>query len=348
MKNIRKIASIVLTLALFISMSASGIFTVDTNAATVESWVKVTDWSTLQAGDQIVIVYDKNASDSACIVMNNTLNTDKSNHFMEPMDATISNGELNFNDNMGVVTLENGSTSNSFRLKVNGKYLSCSKDANAVTLVTATSNQTDWKFVNNSNKQRIQNVGYSERYLQYNASSPRFATYKTSSNMQDVDIYKYTVTNVGDMIDSNEEYIDLGVRSVVPDDKLYLRYYFSLGAKATGNVTEYGIEYWDHEPTLGTDEPSVLNTYGTANGSKYFCLGGLAPHEMLNVQYYRIYIIMDGTKYSSEVQSFSLQMYHDLAIQAGVMTEGDALDELVDAAIAYGTAAKNYRNSQAS
>jgi hypothetical protein len=29
------------------------------------------------------------------------------------------------------------------------------------------------------------------------------------------------------------------------------------------------------------------------------------------------------------------------------MTEGDALDELVDAAIAYGTAAKNYRDSQA-
>ena len=149
------------------------------------------------------------------------------------------------------------------------------------------------------------------------------------------------------MIDSKEEYIDLGVRSVVPDDKLYLRYYFSLGAKATGNVTEYGIEYWDHEPVLGTDEPSVLNAYGTANGSKYFCLGGLAPHEMLDVQYYRIYIIMDGTKYYSEVKSFSLQMYHDLAIQAGVMVEGDALDELVDAAIAYGTAAKNYRDSQA-
>ena len=290
MKNIRKIASIVLTLALFISMSASGIFTVDTNATTVESWVKVTDWSTLQAGDQIILVYDSNTNDSACITMKNTLNTSNSNNYMEHMDATISNGELNFNSNMAVITLTSGTNTGAFRLQVNGKYLSCSKDANAVTLVTSTSNQTDWKFVNN----RIQNVGNSARYLMYNASSPRFACYK--GTMQDVHIYKYTVTNVGDMIDSNEEYIDLGVRSVVPDDKLYLRYYFSLGAKATGNVTEYGIEYWDHEPTLGTDEPSVLNTYGTANGSKYFCLGGLAPHEMLNVQYYRIYIIMDGTK----------------------------------------------------
>jgi hypothetical protein len=238
---------------------------------------------------------------------------------------------------------------NTYYIKYNGMYL--------YSTAASTNRKLAWgdtaaEWVASNDSVGGINLTYNSVTLGSASAESRFLrTYKSESTLKyGVVFLKANVEVEGgeDVIDSKEEYIDLGVRSVVPDDKLYLRYYFSLGAKATGNVTEYGIEYWDHEPVLGTDEPSVLNTYGTANGSKYFCLGGLAPHEMLDVQYYRIYIIMDGTKYYSEVKSFSLQMYHDLAIQAGVMVEGDALDELVDAAIAYGTAAKNYRDSQAS
>ena len=348
MKNLCKIVSFILCLAMVMSLFVVGP-SAEVGAGT---YTLIDSIEELTAGTYKMAAYLTTGSGSLDLSANpyHLANGDVNSGDLVTTSYAYTNNVLtttSTDDAADIELIAVAGTTNTYYIKCNDQYLYSTESATNRKLAWGDT-ATEW-VASNYSKGGIALGSNGVTLGTANASSRFLRSYKTATTpAYGVVFFKANIEVEGgeDVIDSAEEYIDLGYRKVVPDDKLYLRYYFQLGAKATGTVTEYGIEYWDHEPALGTDEPSVLNTYGTdsTDGSTYFCLGGLAPHEMLDTQYYRIYIIMDGTKYYSEVKSFSLQMYHDLAIEGGVMTEGDALDELVDAAIAYGTAAKNYRN----
>lgn len=74
-----------------------------------------------------------------------------------------------------------------------GYYLTQTDDSNNVYVTNSVSSADKWTFSIVSGYFRLQSSSYSNRYLQHNASTNpnRFACYKTSSNQQDLEVYRF-------------------------------------------------------------------------------------------------------------------------------------------------------------
>ena len=116
---------------------------------------------------------------------------------------TVAAGELNkkyltmveFNPNREALTLEQKvvtlvKSGDNWLMKMDNKYLSYSGSSTDVSLSEETKEASQWTIsVDAKGNATIKNVGTPERLLQYNARSPRFACYKTSSNQFNPVIY---------------------------------------------------------------------------------------------------------------------------------------------------------------
>ena len=152
----------------------------------------------LKVGDYILLVSDKN-------VMTQQDGTIRGHATL----SSITDGKITI-DNDGdyqIVKLEEGSQSGSFALRVGNEYLEYHGKSNAVYTVSKTDAESleamSWylNFDAETNTFEIQNVGYADRSLQYNSSSPRFACY--TSNQQDPSIYKFVdVESIREFVDT--------------------------------------------------------------------------------------------------------------------------------------------------
>ena len=152
------------------------------------SFSLVTDASTLQAGDEVLIVYTAGAKALGA------LNT--SGNFRDPVDVSISNGSIATEGSATVLTLEAGSTIGTWAFKDGSNYLASQSTANNYlrTSTSITANSSWAVSITNDGLATIQAQAGDRKYLLYNPSQPRFTCYDSAdkSGMKKVSIYRRT------------------------------------------------------------------------------------------------------------------------------------------------------------
>ena len=99
---------------------------------------------------------------------------------------------------ISVLTLGGSAGAWTFYIASESKYLSLDSDANALgTDADATTSNSQWNISFNADNVVITNKAYDERFICYNSSSPRFATYKSSSRQNPIWLYKQVEQPVG-------------------------------------------------------------------------------------------------------------------------------------------------------
>ena len=131
-------------------------------------------------GDKIVLV--NAAGDSAMGAQN-----DKKR---EATLIVVTDKTASLNANVVIITLEKGTQEGTFALKVADGYLAYNGSGNSISTQETVDDAASWTITIVDGVVTIQNVGYAERFLQYNASNPRFVCYKASSNQEAPVIYK--------------------------------------------------------------------------------------------------------------------------------------------------------------
>ena len=149
------------------------------------AWTLVTDVSTLNAGDQIVIVATKS---------NFALSTTQNSNNRAQAAVTKDGNTVSFGDDVQIITLEAGKVADTFAFNVGNGYLyAASSSKNYLRTETTLSNNSSWTItITAEGVATIKAQGTNTRnWLRYNASNtpPIFSTY--SSGQADVSIYKY-------------------------------------------------------------------------------------------------------------------------------------------------------------
>lgn len=151
--------------------------TISQAAAVAKSWKKVTDASTLAAGDKLLIVAtvsgSKTSDNNGTFAANGTI----SNDIMGKVDGiTISNNEIK--DTKGAQEFILGGTSGNWTIS-NGSNL---LGATAAKKVAWGSGTTTWSISISSGSATIQNNHSGTDYgkIMYNRDSPRFTTYTSN------------------------------------------------------------------------------------------------------------------------------------------------------------------------
>ena len=152
----------------------------------VYGWVKVTDASTLKAGDQIILC--SGSTTNGTFVAGNI-----SKNIMASLSITIKDDNNIKTLPDDAVVLELGGSSDSWTFtNSNGKMLG----ATAVKKLAWGSGTTKWTIsIDKDGKVTIQNTTSSYGRILYNVNDPRFTTYtsNTSSSMVLPEIYRYEV-----------------------------------------------------------------------------------------------------------------------------------------------------------
>ena len=148
-------------------------------------WTKVTDASTLQVGDKVVIV----AKD-----YNYALSTTQNTNNRGQVEVTKSGDEVVINTFVQQLTLETGTTTGSFAFNTGKGYLyAASSSNNYLKTETKLSANSSWGITiaaNGTATVKAQGT-YTRNVMQYNQSSKLFACY-SSASQKAICIYKYT------------------------------------------------------------------------------------------------------------------------------------------------------------
>ena len=142
----------------------------------VTTFEKLTDTSSL-VGSKVVFVYESGST-------KNELSSIASGIGSYQSYSSIPNGVMVFD----VVA---GSESDTFAFKNGNNYLALTADENKLHTSTTLNTYSSWTISVANGVTKVFNVGYSARELQWNASSPRFACYK--STQQAIGIYIQSV-----------------------------------------------------------------------------------------------------------------------------------------------------------
>ena len=149
-------------------------------------WTKVTDASTLQAGDKVIIV--ANAYEKALSSTQNK-NNRASVSITKSGDSEITSIDDRY---VQVLTLESGLNSGTFAFNTGDGYLyAVASNSNYLRTETALTANSSWDIkIASTGVATIKAKGTYTKYLKYNSSSNLFSCY--SSGQLDVAVYKYT------------------------------------------------------------------------------------------------------------------------------------------------------------
>lgn len=101
-------------------------------------------------------------------------------------------------DVVSVLKLQNVTGGYTFEVVGENAFLSLNSDKNALETTTQTAaNNMVWTISISEGTAQIYNKAFDERLIQYNSGSPRFATYKTTSKQQTVQLYRQYGTETG-------------------------------------------------------------------------------------------------------------------------------------------------------
>ncbi len=168
--------------------------------AGVAKYVKVTDASTLRAGDQFILVYETGSLALGAI--------NSGGKYYESASVTISDNTVTNPSGVAVLTLGGEEGAWTINSSLSGDYLSLTGNSNELKAATSVSedNTENWtisigdyvKIINNANPQ---DKNGNDRYIQWNKSSgsERFACY--GGTQQNLQLYRLsksvTITSAG-------------------------------------------------------------------------------------------------------------------------------------------------------
>ena len=150
------------------------------------SFVLVTDAAQLTIGDSIVIGYENYAMGQSA------------GNYRYKTGMTTSGGVItDLADDAQIIVLEEGASTGTYALNVNGQYLAAaSSSSNYLKTVATLDANGSWKITINNTLATITAQGsYTRNTLQYNTSSPRFSCYK--GTQESVNIYAKSRINSG-------------------------------------------------------------------------------------------------------------------------------------------------------
>jgi hypothetical protein len=183
----------------------AAVFTVDMAEADYTAigsteFTKVTDASTLSAGDEVLIVYEEGAKAMG------GLNT--SGNFRDPVDVSISNGTIQSSGSAVVLTLCAGSSSGTWAFQDGSNYLASANSNNYLKNVTSITANASWAVSISNGETTIQAQAGGSKSLMYNTGSPRFSCYASGSNqVKSVTLYRRSnVVSSADPMLENSEY----------------------------------------------------------------------------------------------------------------------------------------------
>jgi len=178
----------------FVLLALFALVAGNVSAEEVITYEKVTDASSLAAGDVIAIAYDNGASSAA-------LSTTQNNNNRSATTVTISNGVLTITDDVALITLE--SADGGWYLHTtngdNTGYLSATNSTKKNYMHTETTANAYCIFtiaISGGNATITCTGKTSRNLLQYNTSGGIYACYNSGQNTPQ--IYRKTVTNTGD------------------------------------------------------------------------------------------------------------------------------------------------------
>lgn len=181
-----------------------------TPAAGENIYQKVTSSGDIVAGGRYLIVY----------------NGDNDNYALGDYNKSIyTNVSVTVNDNQVVTAvgtgkpheIELGGSTDNWTLYDNadGKYIAYTGSKNTISESATPGDEAKWKISIADGKATITNAAITERAIYYNASSPRFACYKATSQQQLPSLYKLMInTNIERPTVADTEGIWLNVCSI--------------------------------------------------------------------------------------------------------------------------------------
>ena len=152
-------------------------------------YAKVISSDDLELDANYLIVYEGGSKALGAYFSNNN------KPYFGAVDVTINNDSIDLNgigDMPTILTIVGEADAYTFALQDNEQtvYLSCPSDNNYLSeSSSATDTKSQWTITIGETT-TIKNNSLTSRYINYNTSSPRFATYKASSNQKAVCLYK--------------------------------------------------------------------------------------------------------------------------------------------------------------
>ena len=188
----------------------------------------VTDIASLKAGDKIIMLNEDGS---------HALGSHNSGDYRNVVNCTVADGSVIVSEDMSIVTLEAGATAGTFALKTEEGYLYFSGDSNKVFVQESVDAAASWNLTMEDGIVTIQNASVTERYLQYNASSPRFACYK--NNQQNAVIYLLDATEGGETPEQPEVVVPATLAEQIAAAKaLANKEYLPYESTITGTITD--------------------------------------------------------------------------------------------------------------
>ena len=284
---------------------------------TESGWILVTDVSTLQPGDKIVIV--ANGSDYA-------LGTTQNSNNRAQAAVTKDENKVTFGDDVQIITLENGKITGTFAFNVGNGYLyAASSSKNYLRTQTTLDNNGSWSItITAAGVATIKAQGtYTHNWLKYNSESSLFSCY--SSGQADVAIYKFE--DGGN--NSPAEDVSIYGASVTIGSNLALNYYVS-GPAGDGAYMVFSMN--------GVESEHIEGEY--KDGYLIFSFKDIPPQCMADVITATLYdkdgnVLIEGFEFSlKEYASKVLEKYADKK----------DISDLVADMLKYGDAAQAYKN----
>lgn len=213
----------------------------------------VTDASTLEAGDKLVIANSANSAAAGSL----------SSSVLSSVDASISDDTLELSDDMTVFTL-GGSEGNWTLADSNGQLLG----ATAVKKLAWDSGTTTWSISISGGSATIQNGTESYGRFLCNTSTPRFTTYtsSTSSSMLLPELYRESSNVRSVSLDASDIGVNVGqthtlTATVSPATALNKNVSWSSSDSTVASVTNEGV-------VTGVKAGTTTITVTTEDGSK--------------------------------------------------------------------------------
>ena len=175
----------------------------------------VEDAADLAAGDQVVIV----AAES-----NYALSTNQKTNNRGQIAITKEGNDVSLNNDVQVLTLENGTVDGTFAFNTGSGYLYAASSGSNYLKTQDTNNANgSWSIaIENGVATVLANGSNTRNLMQYNKNSSLFACYASDNPQQEISIYKVNLATVEDYVlnvtEAGWATLYLGYNVVIPED----------------------------------------------------------------------------------------------------------------------------------
>ena len=251
----------------------------EVTSSSVDTWKLVTDASELAEGDHIIIA----AKD-----YNYALSTTQNSNNRGQAAIVKNDKNVEFENNVQVLTLKTGKTSGTFGFYTGSGYLyAASSSKNYLRTETSLSSNSSWKItVTSAGVSTIIAQGsYSRNTMQYNQASSLFAAYE-SANQQALSIYK--------------KYVEEGLETVhsIKEGSVALRFGTLVPAEIYEDLLSQGYKF------------GVNFVSGTKN--KDFICANVEKVTVEGKEYYQYAVVINNIPVSAYKEEFTATCFAEL------------------------------------